>query len=245
MKKYLIGGFIGFLIMPLSFILFILAKFGPEPFYSLLLMGNQPNLPEELEKYHQSAAPYYTDYGLEAPFLDDDSLISHSRDLGIYREEPIQQWSKGDYTSVCLNSFDSTAFDVAVTLSPDARKTLLKSLEFTNEKFTDSLADGGYEKRYYIEAGGNRIFWFWVTGGGAKSYAEAIKKTPEKPDFILKVPLEQLYNFQFYLVNGMIDQPLKGCTPNINPNQIPAWQDVVIPFWEDHFQTLKEMGSGY
>ncbi len=233
MKKYIIGAVVGFFSLPLVLAIALFAYAGIQPFYALYYSSTAESLPKELEAYREGAYSYFTDYELEAPFLDEDSETTHSRDLFIFREEPVIELYKGDYDSVCIQSFDNSTFNVALVLSPDAREILQNSFAQRGEPFDDTFAAGGYRKRYFVEAGGSRITWFWVSGRGADAYRDAVAVAPEDPDFILSVPLGQLYNFQFYLINGMTDAPLKGCTPDVVPELLPAWNTLVIPFWDD------------
>lgn len=228
MRKYLIGGLVGFLVPPIALMLFLLLTFGSEPFYHAF---TDPGYPEETEGYRNEADYYSTDYKLEAAFLDEDSIISHNRPMGLYREEPVIAFDKRDYQSVCVSHYDAEYMDFAITLTANARDKVLESFQYQEAKFENSFREGGFEKRYYLEASGNRIFWFWVTGGGAAAYETAIKAAPAQPDMILKVPMDQLYNFQFYLINGMTDKPPLGCTPDVDPRKMPAWMDLIIPFW--------------
>lgn len=231
MKKYIIGGIIGFLALPLSGAVFLFISAGIQPFYTLYYLFATEPLPEELEKYHGNAYSNSTDYVLNGAFLDEDSFTTVSRGFLVYREEPVVNLHKTDFASVCMSSFDADSFDVAITLTPEARETLGASFSETGEAFKNTFAPGGFTKRYFIEAGGDPISWFWVSGGGARSYEAALKADPTHPDMILKVPMEQLYNFQFYLINEMTDTPPLGCTPDVDPRKMPAWMTVIIPFW--------------
>ena len=237
MPKFLKGFLVGLITLPLAGFLLLTALYGIQPFYLIYYSFTAEPLPKDIAAYQADPYYYYTDYELSARFLDDDSNVSHNRSFGLFREEPVIEFFKNDYQNVCVQSFDSVAFEVAVTLMPETRQILHDSFAQTDKQFDSHFAAGGFQKRYFIEAGGNMITWFWVSGSGAEIYKKAMQNNPDEPDFILSVPLGQLYNFQFYLANDMTDKPLSGCTPDVKPEETPAWKKVVVPFWKDIEQT--------
>lgn len=235
MKKFIFGCLSGIGLMLLLPLVVIAYMGGANGLMMLgyLISGKQEPLPQELEKYHKEAYYYHTDYELDAPFIDGDSATTHNRHLGLYREEPVQEFYKDDYERVCISKFNSGHFDVAIKLLPDVREKLAKDFDLNADRFSSFASPGGYTKRYYVEAGGDRMVWFWVSGGGAEQYHKAITNNPDQFDFTLRVPLGQLYNFQFYLINGMTDAPLEGCTPDVDPSSIPNWATIVDEFWAE------------
>lgn len=228
MKKYLIGGVVGFFAMPLLAFLILLHTSGAD----LLHLINHVFNDAPQEKYREPANKFYTGYGLKAPFIDNYSYVDYLRSFLIYREEPVLDLEPEDFRSLCIQSFDEDSFELAVSLTPQAREILRQSFAEAGDQFHSSFADGGYGKRYFIETSNDFIIWFWVTGGGAHNYANAQENKPEEPDFILSVPLGQLDNFQFYLSNGITDALPTGCTSDVKPEQMPGWNSVVVPFWE-------------
>lgn len=231
MKKYLIGGVLGFIAAPVLGSLLLYVRYGIQPLYLLLFLTNNEPMHEERAAYSEGGFSYFTDYALSAPFLDTESDVSWVRPFGFFREEPVILFTKEDYQSVCLRSFDRYNFELEVTLHPEIRTILQDSFAETGEQFEDGFTDESYKKRYFLEAGGDLIKSFWVSDDGAEAYRQAVTNTPGAADFVLTVPMGQLENFLLYMKNDMTHQAPMGCTPDIRPEQIPVWEEIVSSIW--------------
>lgn len=227
MKKYFIGGLIGLAIIPGIIILLIVVKFGIEPAYKHFFL----DLPNEQEEYKKMPSSYFAKYNVEAPFIvPHSSIIRDGHPFGIYKNVPVQVWEKEDFTSICMHALSEETFDVAFILSPLARHNLLASLRQTQNQTPFQFSNDGYATRYYINVDDERLAGLWAAGLGAVAYETAITDTPELPDFIIQAPYGQLYNFLTSIL-GLLDAPVQGCTPDVDPTDIPVWEELVVPIW--------------
>lgn len=237
MKKYLVGGLIGFVSACLLGLLTMFLAFGYSFEAWLLTMNAELNaslsdFPEEIAFYSDSGENFDTMYQLDAKFLDDYSIIPEYRGFSLIREQPVREFSKTDFRAVCVKSIRDFHMDFAVTLDEDSRTTLKDSFAENGPDFSYSPAESGYRKHYFFVAVGDLIASFWVTGEGAQGYADAVTENPDQPDFLLAVPFNQLNNFGSYLANWMVNEPPVGCTPDIDPSSLPGWDTIVGLHWE-------------
>ena len=230
MKQFIKGSAVGTVITLVAVCAYVYAVFGPNLLYVMRSFSVAPKPPAELEKYKEDTYSYYTNYQVNAAFMDEDSATEHARPLAFYREEIALEVYKRDYEKVCVQAYDSSHFDVAIKLTPEKREKLRSTFITSEERFQNSFR--GYEQRFYIEAGADRIKSFWVSQKGAEQYAKKIAADPNDFDFILKVPFGQTYSFQFYLTNGMTDLPIEGCTSDVDVHKIPQWDLLMKEFWD-------------
>ncbi len=248
MKKYLIGGVIGFLAAPLAGLLFLYIQLGPTSAlywlydWNATISASLEELPEDAEYYSELGNSYGTFYEVKSTFMDDFSISPKYHRLGFYLLDPVVEFQKEDYRSVCIQSFDLDTWrmNVAITLGKEARNTLATSFSQSSSSYFHPLMQDVYQKRYVIEAETDLIKTFWVSGDGALKYRDAVENAPDEPDFILSVPLDQLLSFQRYLAEGMLDAPPTGCTPDIDPTRLPGWAVVVLPYWKNWEEQQRE-----
>ena len=228
MRQFIIGGIAATLAAPFTY---LWLTDGPESASALWrAFGGRIPVPQEKQAYMQSPFYYHTGYDLKAPFLTEYSKSSHVRSFAVYREEPVARLTKADYARICVSDLGDESFDVSVRLNAAARDTLAKSFNAWDDRFSTGLSpeDGTFAKRYYVEAGGNRMVWFWVNEEGAQAYDGLAS---DAFDFTLTVPFSQLYNFQYYLQDDMTDQPIDACNADLDLNTLPMWQVSVDESW--------------
>lgn len=246
MKKYLIGGVIGFVTAPLVGFLFLYIQLGSMAQYWLYdwnakINADLDDLPEGSEYYSQPAEDYFTRYSITSPFMDEASDMISYRNLGFYHLDPVINFKKEDYRSVCVQSYDFAEINLAITLGDNARAKLIESFAQNSEtSYYHPTNSDDFRKRYIIEAKDDLIASLWLSGGGAQNYKSTIGAAPNEPDFVLSVPVDQLENLQYYLTEGMTDAPPEGCTPEVNPNDHPGWAAVVIPYWKKWAEQQRE-----
>lgn len=246
MKKYLIGGVIGFITAPLVGLLVLYIQLGSMAQYWLYdwnakINADFDDLPEESEQYTQPADDFYTEYRIASSFMDETSEWISYRNLGFYHLDPVINFKKEDYRSVCVQSFDFAKLDLAITLGDNARNKLIESFaQNSDTSYYHPTNSDDYRKRYIIEAKHNLITSIWISGGGAQNYKSAVEAAPNEPDFVLSVPIDQLENLQYYLTEGMTDAPPEGCTLDVNPNDHPGWAAVVLPYWKKWAEKQRE-----
>ena len=232
MKKYLLGIIFGFLSLPWVVALFLYLYDGPQPFRALSTLFVETHNSDKWADYKKDAYSYDTDYKISGTFLDEESHTTYQKGLMIFEENPIIELGLGSYESACIQSFNNQSFDVAITLSSEERQRLIAGFATIGVP-VDNILVSGTQKRYFMEIGGDRVSWFWVSESGARSYQSATQVSPDAPDFVISVPMGQLYNFQAYTYNSIGDAPLGGCTSDINPEEMPGWNAVATPFWQE------------
>lgn len=246
MKKYLIGGVIGFLVAPLVGLLYLYIQLGSMTSFwlddrSAEINTDFDNLQDDTDYYRQPAENYLTRYRMIAPFMDETSEWISYRNLGFYHLDPVINFQKEDYRSVCIQSFDADKMDLAVTLNDEARGKLIESFSQNSDtSYYHPLDSNDFRKRYVIEAKGGLLISLLISGSGAQTYKNAVEAAPNEPDFVLSVHFTQLENLQYYLTEGMTDTPPEGCTPEVNPSEIPGWKTVVLPYWKKWEEQQRE-----
>lgn len=231
MRQYAIGFGIGSLLTPLIGFLVFIGIYGMQPVLMVYNVFMTEPMPEEARNKIAVPHSYHTDFRVRAPFLEELSDYSLTRPFRVFREEPVIESTKSDYQSICVRSFSSESLDLAITLEPSVRRRLLESFTTFNSRAAPDLNGDGYRKRYFIEAKGDRIAWFWVSSSGAAAYRNALQANLEAPDLVLTVPMRHLFNIHYYMRDDMADAPPSGCTPDINPEEIPGWNYVVDEIW--------------